>query len=155
VACAGTNHPSFLRQAFFLFLRSLPINTGAATPQILPLDRIFCKNPPDCNILNPVMRSEAATVADYLKQLPDDRRAAISTVRGVIRKNLPKGFAETMQYGMITYVVPHKLYPPGYHCDPSLALPFASLASQKNHMALYMMSVYQSPELERWVRDQW
>ena len=91
------------------------------------------------------MTSAATSVTDYLDQLPPDRQAAIKAVRAVIRKNLPKGFAEQMQYGMITYVVPHKLYPAGYHCNPKDPLPFASLASQKNHMALYLQTVYQSP----------
>lgn len=100
------------------------------------------------------MTSKARTVAEYLDQLPDDRRAAISKVRAVIRKNLPKGFAEQMSYGMIGYVVPHKLYPPGYHCDPKLPLPFACLASQKNHMALYVMTVYGDPVMESFVREQ-
>jgi hypothetical protein len=98
------------------------------------------------------MQSKAATVAGYLKELPDDRRVAISKVRGVIRKHLPKGFAEQMGCGMISYVVPHRLYPAGYHCDPKLPLTYAGLASQKNYMALYLMSMYQSP-LESWLRE--
>lgn len=101
------------------------------------------------------MTSDAKTVAEYLEGLPEDRRKAISEVRAVIRKNLPKGFAEVMQYGMISYVVPHELYPPGYHTDPKQALPFAGLASQKNNMALYLMTVYQDPALEKWFRAQY
>ncbi len=100
------------------------------------------------------MQSKAATVAEYLKELPEDRRAAISKLRAVIRKHLPKGFAEQMSYGMIGYVVPHRLYPAGYHCDPKQPLPFAGLASQKNHMAVYLMTVYQDPELQRFLREQ-
>ncbi len=100
------------------------------------------------------MQSQAATVADYLNELPDERREAIAKVRAVIRKNLPKGFTEQMGYGMIGYVVPHKLYPAGYHCDPKQPLPFAGLASQKNYMALYLMTVYQSPPMEQWLRQQ-
>lgn len=99
------------------------------------------------------MQSQASTVADYIDQLPEDRRVAISKLRSIIRKNLPKGFAETMSYGMITYVVPHRLYPAGYHCDAKQPLPFLSLASQKNHMAIYLMTVYMQPELEAWVRE--
>jgi uncharacterized protein YdhG (YjbR/CyaY superfamily) len=86
------------------------------------------------------MQSTAKTVVEYLAELPEDRRAALSKVRAAIRRNLPKGFAETMQYGMIGYVVPHKLYPAGYHCKPADPLPFAALASQKNHMAVYLMA---------------
>jgi hypothetical protein len=101
------------------------------------------------------MRSNgAASVAEYLEQLPKDRRAAISKVRAVIRKNLPKGFAEQMAYGMIGYVVPHKLYPAGYHCDPKQPLPFACLGSQKNYMSLYLMSVYGDAEMAAWMREQ-
>lgn len=100
------------------------------------------------------MQSKATTVEEYLKQLPEDRRAAISKVRSVIRKNLPKGVAEGMQYGMIGYFIPHKLYPPGYHCDPKQPLPFAALASQKNYMSIYLCSIYQDPGDERWVRDE-
>jgi hypothetical protein len=100
------------------------------------------------------MQSKATTVDDYLKELPEDRRAAISKIRQVIRRNLPKGIAEGMTYGMIGYFVPHKLYPAGYHCDPKQPLPFAGLASQKNHMAVYMMCVYQSGELQAWMAEQ-
>jgi uncharacterized protein YdhG (YjbR/CyaY superfamily) len=100
------------------------------------------------------MYSDAATVADYLKELPEDRRAALSKVRATIRKHLPKGYAEQMCYGMIGYVVPHKLYPAGYHCDATKPLMLASLASQKNHMALYMMTVYMNPVMQNWMRDE-
>jgi hypothetical protein len=100
------------------------------------------------------MQSKAATVAEYLAELPEERRAAIAKVRAVIRKNLPKGFVEQMGYGMICYVVPHRLYPAGYHCNPKLPLPYASLASQKQHMALYLMCVYQDPKSENWIREQ-
>jgi hypothetical protein len=85
------------------------------------------------------MQSKATTPAQYLAELPVDRRAAISEVRKVFLKNLKPGFEEAMVYGMIGFVVPKKLYPPGYHCDPSLPLSFAALASQKNHMAIYLM----------------
>ncbi len=100
------------------------------------------------------MQSTSTSVADYLAELPADRKAAITAVRTVIRKNLPKGLVEQMQYGMITYVVPHQRYPAGYHCNPKDALPFASLASQKNHMALYLMTVSQSPEMAEWLTEQ-
>ena len=100
------------------------------------------------------MQSTSTSVADYLAELPADRKAAITAVRTVIRKNLPKGLVEQMQYGMITYVVPHQRYPAGYHCNPKDALPFASLASQKNHMALYLMTVSQSPAMTEWLTEQ-
>jgi hypothetical protein len=101
------------------------------------------------------MQSKAKTVKQYLAELPADRREAISAVRDVILKNLPKGYEEGMQYGMIGYYVPHSVYPPGYHCDPKQPLPFASLASQKNHMALYLTCQYGDEEHEAWFRDAW
>ena len=101
------------------------------------------------------MQSQATTVEQYLAELPEDRRAAISAVRNVILKNLNKGYEEGMQYGMIGYYVPHSLYPAGYHCDPKQPLPFACLASQKNYMSLYMMPVYCDDATETTFRDEW
>ena len=74
----------------------------------------------------------------------------INELQKVIKKNLPKGFEETMQYGMLTYVVPHKLYPSGYHCKPTDALPFLSIASQKNFIAVYHMGIYADKKLHDW-----
>lgn len=96
------------------------------------------------------MRSEATTVAQYIDELPEDRKAAMSELRKVILKNLPKGFKETMGYGMINYVVPHSLYPPGYHCDPKLPLGLIAMASQKNFIAVYHMGIYSDPKLLNW-----
>jgi hypothetical protein len=96
------------------------------------------------------MQSKAATVKEYLAELPDDRRKALEAVRKVVRKNLDKAYVEGMQYGMVGYYVPHKVYPPGYHCDPKQPLPFAGMASQKNHMSLYLFCVYNNPELLAW-----
>jgi hypothetical protein len=101
------------------------------------------------------MQSKAATVKAYLDSLPEDRRAAISVVRRTILDNLDKGFSEGMQYGMIGYFVPHKLYPAGYHCDPRQPLPFAGLASQKNYMALYLHGVYTNPEARARLVEEW
>jgi hypothetical protein len=101
------------------------------------------------------MQSSAKTVDEYLKSLPADRREAISAVRKVILANLPEGYEECMSYGMIGYVVPHRIYPAGYHCDPSLPLPFANLASQKNHMALYLMCCYGDKATDQWFRKAW
>lgn len=101
------------------------------------------------------MRIEAVSVADYLSALPEDRRAALSAVRATIRSNLPPGYEEGMQYSMIGYFVPHSRYPAGYHCDPRQPLPFASLASQKNHMALYMFCLYTNPDYQAWFRQAW
>lgn len=92
------------------------------------------------------MHSKATTVAQYLAELPPERRAAIAAVRDVIRRHLDKGYAEGMTYGMIGYFVPHTVYPKGYHCDPKQPLPFAGLASQKASMSLYLMGCYLMPE---------
>lgn len=100
------------------------------------------------------MQSKAATVAEYIKSLPADRRAAISAVRETILKNLDKGFQEGMQYGMIGYSVPHSIFPDGYHCDPKQPLPYAGLASQKNYMSVYLCTNYGNGVEEQWLRDE-
>src|SRR5688572_28205785 len=102
-----------------------------------------------------LMQSKAATVQQYLAELPADRRAAIETVRAVIRKNLDPLYEEGMHYGMIGYYVPHRVYRAGYHCDPKQPLPFVCLASQKNHLAVYLGCVYGHAENERWFREAW
>jgi hypothetical protein len=94
--------------------------------------------------------SKANTVDGYLAELPPERREAIHAVRKVILDNLPAGFEETMLYGMICYVVPFKLFPAGYHCDPTKPLCFAGLAAQKNHMAVYLCTVYGHKYSEKW-----
>jgi hypothetical protein len=101
------------------------------------------------------MQSKANTVNEYLADLPVERREALQAIREVILKNLPNGYEEGMQYGMIGYYVPHSVYPPGYHCDPKQPLPFGGLASQKNHMSMYLMCVYGDPEEQAWFRDAW
>jgi hypothetical protein len=99
--------------------------------------------------------SKARTVSEYLRSLPADRRAALTAVRKVVLENLPEGYEECMQYGMIGYVVPHSLYPAGYHCNPAQPLPYASLGSQKNYMSLHLMSVYAHAETGEWFRKAW
>lgn len=101
------------------------------------------------------MQSKATTVAAYLASLPPDRRSAIEAVRKVLLANLDKAYEEMMVYGMIGYVIPHSLYPSGYHCDPTKPICFAGLASQKNHMAIYLMCVYGNVKEETWFRDAW
>lgn len=96
------------------------------------------------------MQSKAKTPTDYINELPDDRKEAIKNLRSVIKKNIPKGFKEAMSYGMIGYVVPHSIYPGGYHCNPKLPLPFISLASQKNYISFYHMGLYSGNELYDW-----
>ena len=99
------------------------------------------------------MTSTAKSVAEYLKEVPQERQEAFNKLRQTILDNLPEGFEETMSYGMIGYVVPHSLYSAGYHCSPELPLPFLSLASQKNFIGLYHMGVYTLPELYKWYQD--
>jgi len=100
------------------------------------------------------MESKATTPEEYIETLPDERKDIIRKIRKVILKNLPKGFKEGMGYGMIGYVVPHSLYPPGYHVDPSKPLMMMSLASQKNHIALYHMGLYGGAHLD-WFKKEW
>ncbi|HRI64727.1 MAG TPA: DUF1801 domain-containing protein [Polyangium sp.] len=97
----------------------------------------------------------AANVQEYLANLPPDRREALEALRKVILANLDKDYEEGIQYGMIGYYVPHRVFPPGYHCDPKQPLPFAGMASQKNHMSLYLMCTYGSPEQDAWFREAW
>ena len=99
------------------------------------------------------MISKATTVKEYIAELPPDRKKAMTQLRKVILENLPDGFEETMSYGMIGYVVPHSKYPAGYHCNPTLPLPFMNIASQKNFIAVYSMGVYSDPELLKWFSD--
>ena len=101
------------------------------------------------------MRYDATSVKDYLDKVPADRRGAIQAVRETILKNLDADYEEGLQYGMIGYYVPHRVFPAGYHCDPKQPLPFAGLHSQKNHMAVYLGCVYGNPEMERWFRQAW
>jgi uncharacterized protein YdhG (YjbR/CyaY superfamily) len=101
------------------------------------------------------MISKATTVDEYMASLQEDRQEALTKLRKEIKKNLPKGFEECLSYGMIGYVVPHKLYPAGYHCDPKLPLPFMSIASQKNFVAVYHMGVYGDPKLMQWYLDEY
>ncbi|WP_025763616.1 DUF1801 domain-containing protein [Dyadobacter tibetensis] len=100
------------------------------------------------------MQSKEKTVEAYLEALPEDRQAVMRAIRKILLENLPTGFVETMSYGMIGYVVPHELYPTGYHVDPSLPLPFINLASQKNYIALYHMGLYADPDMLEWFRQE-
>jgi uncharacterized protein YdhG (YjbR/CyaY superfamily) len=96
------------------------------------------------------MQSKATSPEQYISELPEDRKEVISKLRQTILNNLPKEFEEQMSYGMLGYVVPHSIYPDGYHCSPELPLPFMNLASQKNFVALYHSGIYASPELLNW-----
>lgn len=96
------------------------------------------------------MQSTAPNPLEYLAELPADRKSALKKLRNVILESLPDGFEERMGGGMLNYVVPHTIFPAGYHCDPKQPLPFLGLASQKNFIALYHMGIYAKPELLEW-----
>ena len=100
------------------------------------------------------MQIKADTPDEYIRQLPEDRKQPVQNLRQTILASLPKGFEETISYGMIGYVVPHTLYPKGYHTDPSLPLPFINIASQKNHIALYHHGLYADKDLMGWFVDE-
>lgn len=96
------------------------------------------------------MKIEASNPEEYIAKAPEDRVEALKKLRAIILENIPQGFQEKMSYGMIGYVVPHSIYPPGYHCTPELPLPFLSFASQKNFIGFYHMGIYANPELLDW-----
>ncbi len=99
------------------------------------------------------MQSKATTVAEYLAALPADRRAAIEAVRKVILDNVSDAVEEGMQYGMLGYYIPHRVFPAGYHCDPKQPLPYINLASQKNYLSLYLFCYYY--EGKDWLATEW
>ncbi len=101
------------------------------------------------------MQSKSITVAAYMQEIPEERQAVMEALRKTIKKHLPKGFQEQMSYGMIGYVVPHALYPSGYHCKPSDPLPFMNIASQKNFIAIYHMGIYADASLLKWFTDEY
>lgn len=96
------------------------------------------------------MQTPGSTPDEILNNVPEDRKEALTKLRRTILDNLPAGFKEGVNYGMISYVVPHSIYPAGYHCDPKLPLPFISFASQKNFIAFYHMGLYSDKELLDW-----
>ena len=101
------------------------------------------------------MVSSATNVTAYMDALPEDRKEVMQKLRDVIKSNIPKGFEETMSYGMIGFVVPHGIYKAGYHCDASLPLPFINIASQKNFIALYHMGIHADGELMKWFTEEY
>lgn len=100
------------------------------------------------------MNYNANSIEEYLSQLPEERQQVVSQLKKVVSDNLPKGFTETLGYGMVAFVVPHTTYPAGYHCDPKLPLPFINIASQKNFIALYHMGLYAMPDLLKWFTEE-
>lgn len=98
------------------------------------------------------MQSTAATVEDYLESLPEDRRTVVSTVRGVVNAHLPDGYREAMAHGMIGWAIPLEAYPDTYNGQP---LSIAGLASQKNHLSLYLMGCYTEGPEEEFLRKEY
>lgn len=96
------------------------------------------------------MKASGNTVEEILNNLPEDRAEAFNKLHAIIVQNMPKGFEAAISYGGLGYVVPHTIYPAGYHCKPTEPLPFAGLASQKNSINFYHMGIYSSPELLEW-----
>ncbi|MCK8523796.1 DUF1801 domain-containing protein [Aquimarina sp. D1M17] len=96
------------------------------------------------------MQYKANTPDEYIAAIPEERQPIMTELRKIIKKNLPEGFSEEISYGMIGYVVPHSMYPEGYHCDPKLPLPFMNIASQKNFIAVYHSGIYAKKELMDW-----
>lgn len=101
------------------------------------------------------MYSEAKTPEDYLEGIADKQKDAVVKLRDIVLENLPAGFEEKMSYGMIGYVVPKSIYPEGYKANPNEPLPFAAIAAQKNHIALYHMGVYMFPEVLEWFKSEY
>lgn len=100
------------------------------------------------------MKIEAHSVDDYFSKVPSERQNTMNTLRSVINSSLPDGFQECLGYGMPSWVVPHSIYPSGYHTTPHLPLPFMSLASQKNFIGLYHMGIYANPNLLDWWKNE-
>ena len=101
------------------------------------------------------MQSAAANPQEYFESLQEERKEVMKRLRKVILENLPEGFIEEMGYGMPAYVVPHSIYPSGYHCNPKLPLPFISLASQKNFIAFYHMGLYADKKTLDWFLEEY
>ena len=101
------------------------------------------------------MQSKATTPQQYLDELPEDRKEPIRKLRQQILNNMPTGMEETMNYGMLGYVIPHSVYPDGYHCNPKQPLPFMNLASQKSFVAVYSMTIYAKKDLLEWFTSEY
>ncbi|MBQ0769341.1 MAG: DUF1801 domain-containing protein [Bizionia sp.] len=101
------------------------------------------------------MQYKANTPEAYINQLPEDRKEPIEKLRQAILNNLPQEMEEVINYGMLGYVIPHSVYPDGYHCDPKTPLPFMNLASQKNFIAVYHMGMYAQKDVLDWFTQEY
>lgn len=100
------------------------------------------------------MKTETQDLKVYINQLPEERKPGFEKLYDTIKDNLPKGFSEEFSYGMPSFVISLKDYPEGYHCAKDTALPFLSLANQKNFIALYHMGMYAKPEILEWFQNE-
>lgn len=101
------------------------------------------------------MKIESLTVDEYISKVPENQKESVSKLRKIVQNNLPVGFEETINYGMIGYIVPYSIYPKGYDCKPKQPLPFINIAAQKNHVSLYHMGLYASQELLNWFTEEY
>ena len=95
------------------------------------------------------------SIKDYINSLASDRKTTITQLINVIEKNIPKGFEKVMNYGMPSFVIPHTIYPNGYHCDTTLPLPFIGVSNQKSSISLHHMGLYADPELLDWFKSEY
>jgi uncharacterized protein YdhG (YjbR/CyaY superfamily) len=101
------------------------------------------------------MTIKATSIEEYIAQIPEDRKPVFNELLTLLKTHLPSGYEECLSYGMPAFSVPHSLYPPGYHVSPEVALPFISIASQKNFIAFYHMGLYATPELQSWWTEEY
>lgn len=101
------------------------------------------------------MKILVKSVDEYIANVSENYRDAIQKLREVVKNNIPEGFEEMLNYGMIGFVVPHELYPNGYHCDPKLPLPFINIAAQKNFISFYHMGIYAETSLLDWFVEEY
>ena len=95
------------------------------------------------------------SIKDYTNSLASDRKTTITQLINVIERNIPKGFEKVMNYGMPSFVIPHSIYPNGYHCDITLPLPFIGVSNRKSSISLYHMGLYADPELLNWFKSEY
>ena len=95
------------------------------------------------------------SIKDYINSLASDRKTTITQLINVIEQNIPKGFEKVMNYGMPSFVIPHTIYPNGYHCDTTLPLPFIGVSNQKSSISLHHMGLYADPELLNWFKSEY
>ena len=101
------------------------------------------------------MSTKPTKVQEYLNNIPEERQVPFDKLRNTILENIPEGFEERISYKMLGYVVPHSIFPAGYHCDPKLPLPFINLANQKGFIALYHMGIYADEKIYKWFVEEY